>query len=151
MRSDYGLYGVAIICFIIAGAIAAADIPGYKIAETNGIVVFMVFLVIGIISAAVGYSARPKAMIPPKQPTPTLATPPKETPTPVTPPHEEMHPPTPLPVEEVTAEAPPPQEAQPSQTQPIVTPTEPEQPVEIAEEEKPKTKPVRRRRKKAQS
>jgi len=137
MRSDYGLYVVAIICFIIAGAFAAS----YTITDPTGIIVTMIFLLIGIISAAVGYSARPKAITPATQPTPAPVTPPLL---------EEMPPTSPPPAEEVTPKPPPPQEPTPS-TPPIVTlPTEPEQPVKAAEEEKPKEKPVRRRRKKAQ-
>jgi len=140
MRSDYGLYGVAIICFIIAGAFMTNIVPGYTLVDQSGIILTMIFLLIGIISAAVGYSARPKVITPATQPTPAPATPPLL---------EEMPPPPPPPAE-VTPKPLPPQEPTPS-TPPIVTlPTEPEQPVKAAEEEKPKEKPVRRRRKKAQ-
>jgi len=145
MRSDYGLYGIAIICFIIAGAFMANIVPGYTLAEReSGITVTMIFLLIGIISLAVGYSARPKAITPTTQPTPTQAKPPlpEEMPPP-------SPPPTPPPAEEVTPKPLSPQE--PTPTPPIATvPTEPEQPSKVAQEEKPKEKPARRRRKKAQ-
>lgn len=155
MRSDYGLYGVAIICFIIAGAFMANLVPGYTLIEAPGITVIIIFLLIGIISAAVGYSARPKEMMPVTRPIPTPSTPAQEAPPPARPPAEEMPPPSPqippAPAEEVTPEPtpPPPMPTEPSP--PAVTPpAEQEQPVKVAEEEKPKEKPVRRRRKKAQ-
>ncbi len=157
MRSDYGLYGVAIICFLLAAVFAAGMVQGYEITGANaasGITVTVVFLLIGVIAAAVGYSARPKAMMPPKPiSTPIPATPVAETtPTveepiqPVTPPP----PPPPTPVEEVTV-APEPSPPQPSEPSPptLAAPTEETQPTpaEGVTEEKPKR--TRRRRKKA--
>jgi len=155
MRSDYGLYGIAIICFIIAGAFMANLVPGYTLVEAPGITVIIIFVLIGIISAAVGYSARPKEMMPALQPTPTPPTPAQEIPPPAPSLAEEMPPtppPTPpAPAEEVTPEPapPPPMPTEPSPPT-VAPPLEQEQPVKAAEEEKPKEKPVRRRRKKAQ-
>jgi len=132
MRSDYGLYGVAIICFIIAGVFATNMVPQYTLAEASGITVIMIFLVLGIISAAVGYSARPKEVMPT---TPALA--------PKAPAFEP--PPSPPPTQPAVEEAAP---------EPMPPPPPPTPPVEAAavtpptEAEKPK--PVRRRRKKAQ-
>jgi len=147
MRSDYGLYGIAIICFVIAGIFMAGVAPGYTLMEQSGIAVIMVFLLLGIVFAAAGYTTRPKAAMPTTQPMPTPVTPPRETftqtiaeETPPPPP-----PPSPAPQEEVQPEPQPPAEPEPS---PPTTPVsmEAEQPI-ATEEEKPK--PARRRRKKA--
>jgi len=149
MRSDYALYGVAIICFIIAiiaGALMAYSIQGYTLSGALGISMITIFVVLGIISTTVGYSTRPRAIMPPTQPTPasTAAPAPKILPPSVTTP--------PPPTEEVTPEPSP--TAPPAPPQPVetaVTPlTEPERPMEVAEAEQPKEKPTRRRRKKAQ-
>lgn len=160
MRSDYGLYVIAVICFAIAGALAAANVPGYTLAEASGITVVMVFLLIGIISAAVGYSTKPKEMMPITRPAPT--TPMREEETPIATPQasEEIQPPPPAPIEHMT---PPAEEKPQPKLEPEITvtpeqsspepsmeapPPEPEQPVTPAAAEKPKT--TRRRRKKAQ-
>lgn len=157
MRSDYVLYGVAIVFFIIAGGVAAAQVPGYLLTDTMGIVVVMLFLLLGIVSAAVGYSAKPKTMMPTAHPQPSMpkaTTEAEETPTPARPAVEEMPPPAP-PVEEVKPEPEPQPPTSPEPTPPEMAPTptpapstEAEQPVTTAEEEKPK--PARRRRKKTQ-
>jgi len=175
MRLDYALYGVAILCFVIAGAFAVANVPSYTLDTTSGIAVTMIFLLLGIISAAVGYSARPRAMMPVTQPPPPEAMPAvQEGPTiaPATPPSEEMPAPSPpppaettaMPLEEpiaptartskgITSEPSMPQAVEPTRP-PVVESMEPEQPtvqeepVKAAEPEKPK--PTRRRRKKAQ-
>jgi len=143
MRSDYGLYSVAVICFVISGVFMTNAISGYTLENASGITVITVFLLLGIISAAVGYSARPKAMMPTTQPTPTPTAPTPETPSPlvITPPS---------PAEQIAPEPlPPPPSPLPEPSTPMVTPSEEaEQPVKLAEEEKPK--PVRRRRKKTQ-
>jgi len=174
MRLDYVLYGVAVLCFVIAGAFAVANIPGYELYNPQGIAVTMIFLLLGTISAAVGYSARPKAMMPVTQPPPPEAVPAvQEAPiiAPAMPPSEEMPSPSPPPPTETTAmpleepiaptasasegiasERPMPQAVEPTGP-PVVESMEPEQttvqeePVKTAEPEKPK--PTRRRRKKA--
>jgi outer membrane biosynthesis protein TonB len=151
MRSDYGLYGVAAICIILAALFAAGLVPGYTLSETSGIAVTVVFLLIGIIAAAVGYSARPKAAIPatestlPPPPTPTIEEPTSVAEEPTTPPP----PPPTTPLEEVSAspEPEPPQPIEPSEPSPVVTPVEEPAPIETVAEEQPKT--TRRRRKKA--
>lgn len=173
MRLDYVLYGVAIVCFIIAGAFAVANVPGYTLDTTSGIAVTMIFALLGIISGAVGYSARPKAMMTTTQPSPTETMPsPQEVtgPSTETLPQEEMPPPPPpaemqaMPLEEPITTTATSSEPIASETQmtaaveptpPAVVPTmEPEQPIiqeepmKAANEEKPK--PTRRRRKKAQ-
>ena len=143
MRSDYGLYGIAIICFVIAGIFMASVVPGYTLMEQSGIAVIMIFLLLGIVLAAAGYSARPKPVMPAMQPTHAPVTLPKETATqPIV---EETPPPTQTPQEEVKPEPQPPALAEPSPPAAPVS-MEAEQPV-AAEEEKPK--PARRRRKKA--
>jgi outer membrane biosynthesis protein TonB len=145
MRSDYGLYGIAIICFVIAGIFMASVVPGYTLMEQSGIAVIMIFLLLGIVLAAAGYSARPKPSMPAMQPTPAPVTLPKEIA--IQPIVEEtpQPPPTQTPQEEAQPEPQPPALAEPSPPAAPVS-MEAEQPV-AAEEEKPK--PARRRRKKA--
>jgi len=156
MRSDYGLYGVAVICFVLAAVFAASLVPGYFLSEAQGVAVTVVFLLIGVIAAAVGYSARPKATMPTQEPAPaqpqTTPVTPVEEPTPVTEELTTPPPPPPTPIEEVsiTERAPepaPPEPVEPLEPAPTVTPVEEPAPVETIAEEKPKT--TRRRRKKA--
>jgi len=152
MRSDYGLYGIAIICFLLAAVFAAGMVQGYELTGAPGITVTVVFLLIGIIAAAVGYSARPKAMVPPE---PTLApTPSAPIPVPTTATEEPMEPavpppPPPMPVEEVTVSP----ETTPTEleTSPptIAAPVETSQPTPAEEVTEEKPKRARRRRKKA--
>lgn len=157
MRSDYGLYVVAIICFIIAGALAAANIPGYTLSDPTGVTVMIIFVLIGIISAAVGYSAKPRAVMPPAQPTPTAPVHEEETTMPTREVSEEISPPPPAPVEPepvapTAEEAKPEPQAtvEPETSMPATAPTpETETPVTPTVEEKPK--PARRRRKKTKT
>jgi hypothetical protein len=161
MRSDYGLYVVAIICFVIAIAFAGGAVQGYTLAEPQGITVTIVFLVLGIISGVVGYSARPKAVIrapsistPSPTPVPVVETPasePMEEPKPEPTPPEPSVPLVTTPSATLEAEAPT------STPATIESPTEPvseQQPEAVAEEPKieeaPREKPIRRRRKKTQ-
>jgi hypothetical protein len=132
MRSDYGLYVVAVICFIIAGVFLATE-PG----QTMYQVAMGTFAILGILFAAGGYALRPKV--------PTLTAP---QPLPVRP----SPPPLPPPVEEKVEEAPvapspptptpPPAEEVPTLPTPAL-----EEPAKV-EEEKPAEKPVRKRRRK---
>jgi len=159
MRSDYGLYSVAVICFILAAVFAANLVSGYTLSETQGVTVTVVFLLIGIIAAAVGYSARPKAMMRAAEPMPmpTPIAPIEESPPAAEEPTEPVPPPSPpTPVEEVQA-SPEPTPAEPSEPSvPIVATSEVEAvqtqpvPTEIpAEATTEKPRPTRRRRKKA--
>jgi outer membrane biosynthesis protein TonB len=156
MRSDYGLYGVAVICFILAAVFAANLVPGYSLSEAQGIAVTVVFLLIGVIAAAVGYSARPKAITPTQEPAPSLAPPapvtPVEEPAPVTEEPTTPPPPPPTRIEEVSITEPmteptPPQPVEPLEPTPAVTPAEEPAPAETVAGERPKT--TRKRRKKA--
>jgi hypothetical protein len=151
MRSDYGLYIVAVICFIIAGIFLTGAIPGYTFADSMGMVSIAVFLILGIIFAVAGYATKPKvtALSPIREPVPTLAEP---TPPPVSPPAEEvmLEPVTEMPPQEKTT----PQETPMTTEEPASVPP-PEPPlasVEEAtktEEAKPlEEKPARRRRRK---
>ena len=160
MRSDYGLYLVAGICFVLTAVFATNMVSGYELSTSSGIIVTVVFLLIGIIAAAVGYSARPKTIMPSPELTPApAASPSMSEPAPMTEEHIETPPPPPVPVEEVSVSAEPIAPA-------IAEPTEPPAPVvEVqAETETPqappmetsaegvateKPKPARRRRKKA--
>jgi hypothetical protein len=163
MRSDYGLYVVAVICFILAAVFASSTVPGYELSTASGITVTVVFSLIGIIALAVGYSARPKAMMPPPEPTPAPAvSAPIDQPTPMT---EETSgssmPPPPSSVEEVSMSVAPVATAQAEPSEPsspiVEMRAEPETPpappmetsasAEVVPEDKPK--PARRRRKRA--
>ena len=156
MRSDYGLYSVAIVCFILAAVFAASLVPGYPFIETGGKAITVVFLLIGIIAAAVGYSARPKAMMPEAapMPAPTPIVPIEEAPPTVEEPTEPIPPPPPpTPLEEVQAAVEPtPEPVEPSTPTAVASEVEPtpapqtETPAEATPE---KPKPARRRRKKA--
>ena len=147
MRSDYGLYIVAVICFIIAGIFLTGAIPGYTFADSMGMVSIAVFLILGIIFAVAGYATKPKvtAIPPVTEPVPTLAEP---TPPPAPPPAEEV-----MPEPEPVAEQPP-QEETATQESPMaaeeLAPVPPPPPPLASMEETVKTaeeKPARRRRK----
>jgi len=139
MRSDYSLYVVALICFVIAGVFLSGAIP---LADNMGLATTAIFFILGIIFAAAGYTFRPKVAVPtPAAPPPPLAEP---SPPPPPPPVEEK-------VEEVPVAPPAVEKAPPPAPPPTPTPITPtpalEEPVK-AEEEKPEEKPVRRRRRK---
>ncbi|MFQ6086994.1 MAG: hypothetical protein ACE5OV_03130 [Candidatus Bathyarchaeia archaeon] len=130
MRADYGLYIVAIICFIIAGLVILEAIPYLpKPATFEATALTVIFTATGLIFAILGYALRPK---------PIISIP--ETPKPALPPSA---PPAPPPAEETTAT--PPSEPAP--------PTLPQEETAKPERKKPKTKTRRkrtkRRRKKA--
>jgi len=150
MRSDYGLYVVAVICFIIAGIFLTSAIPEYTLEETMGKAAIAIFLVLGILFAVGGYALRPKVAVPTPRAPPPL-------------PAEPVPPPSPPPVEEKIEEAPvapppsteeqapsiPPPTPPPTEEAPATPPPAPtlEEPAKV-EEEKPTEKPVRRRRRK---
>jgi hypothetical protein len=149
MRSDYGLYVIAVICFLIAGVFLTGTVPEYTLSDTMGAAAIAIFLVLGILFAVGGYALRPKVAVPiPRVPPPLPAEPSpppsaplveekiEEVPVAPPPPTEEHVPsisPTPPPAEEVP-------------TPPAAAPTL-EEPAKV-EEEKPAQKPVRRRRRK---
>jgi hypothetical protein len=153
MRSDYVLYVVAVICFIIAGVFVAGAV---QLATTDlDLAATAVFFILGLIFAVGGYASRPKVAAP---------MPPISKPTTVEP---SLPPPQILPVEKKVEEAPsvpsPVVEAPPVEKAPVfepapppaeeAAPTEPtpaptvEEPARV-EEAKPEKKPARRRRKK---
>jgi hypothetical protein len=129
MRTDYILYIVAVICFIIAGWVGAALPFTGSIANTATVIVLAI---IGIIFIWGGYSLRPSTRgvtrmeltSPPKPVTereqPTVAsspTPPEPEPTPSPGPTTE---PTPMAMPEPEkAEETPQPEAPPSETKPV--------------------------------
>jgi len=141
MRSDYGLYVVALICFIIAGAFLASAIPEYPFEEISGQVATAIFVILGIMSAAGGYALRPKVTVPVPTAPPPLTAEPSLPPSPPT--VEEK-------VEEVPPAPPPPTEEHVPSVSAIPPPVEEEAPTPAPslEEEKPAEKPVRRRRRK---
>jgi type IV secretory pathway VirB10-like protein len=144
MRSDYGLYVVAVICFIITGIFLTGTVEGYKYTDSMGMAAIAIFLILGAIFALAGYAVRPKV------PVSAISTAPLTLPEPSAPPllppaeeKEEETPATqPLPQEEQAPQAP--QEPTPTveETPPTPAPTV-EEPAKAEEE-----KPVRRRRKK---
>jgi len=160
MRSDYSLYSVAIIFFIISAVFAANLVPGYQLGDPLGLAVTAIFLAIGIISMAVGYLARPRVMIQTAQPMPPTAvepTPEPSQPEPQSPPvpEPEMLAPAPMPSPAPSTATPEPSVPEPIATEPTVseitaveTSAETVQPVKVEEIEKPK--PTRRRKKKTE-
>jgi len=107
MRADYGLYVVAIICFIIAGLVLLEAVPQYLPEPTTfeATAMTVIFAASGLIFAILGYALRPKPIISiPEAPKPSLppssppALPPTEETT-ATPPSE---PTPPLPSQEET-------------------------------------------------
>jgi len=139
MRSDYVLYVVAVICFIIAGTFLASAVPEYTLEQAAGQMVIAIFVILGLLFAATGYIVRPKVAAPTPAAPPPLPT----EPTPPSPPVavEEAPvapPPPPAPAEEQVPPAPPPAE----EVAPTPAPTV-EEPAKVEEE-----KPVRRRRRK---
>jgi len=131
MRSDYSLYVVALICFIIAGALL-----GVGLEQTLRVVTVSIFVILGILFAAWGYALRPKV----------VAKAPEAPPLPVTEPSPPPTPPPPPPVEEEIPSAPP-TPPTPPPAEEVPTPPTLEEPVKV-EEEKPAEKPVRKRRRK---
>jgi outer membrane biosynthesis protein TonB len=109
MRSDYILYVVAVICFIIAGVFVAGAIP-LGTSEMN-LTVTAIFFILGIIFAVGGYALRSKAAAP----MPTVSQPPPAEPflpLPQLPPVEEKMEEAPA-VPPPVVEAPPPVEEAP--------------------------------------
>ena len=88
MRSDYALYIVAVICFILATVVFA----GYPaMTQEISMVTTAVLAILGIISAGAGYLVRPEEMMrapPPHplapKPTPKLSAPPPTPPLKIT-------------------------------------------------------------------
>lgn len=169
MRSDYSLYSVAAICFVISAVFAANLVPGYQLSDPLGLSVTAIFLVIGIISAAVGFSARPKPTMPTTQQAQPMPKPAVTEPTPEpsqaepqssSSPEPEVIAPVPMP--SPTPSSPMPEQSVPEPSVPETNAAEPaasgvtavetsvvtEQPVKVEEPEKPK--PARRRRKKTE-
>ncbi len=106
MRADYGLYVVAIICFIIAGLILLEAVPQYlpELVTFEGTVIAVISTAFGLIFVILGRALRPKPIISiPETPKPALppssqpaapaiqeaTTIPSPAPTPPTPPQEE--------------------------------------------------------------
>lgn len=75
MRSDYTLYVIAIICFLLA-AIVLVEYTQYLEAVV-GTALTVILVILGLIFAGVGYSQRPKGILPPPA-SPALGAPLKE-------------------------------------------------------------------------
>ncbi len=108
MRTDYGLYALAIICFIIAALpyyytnVIPADL--LRLDYFASVALTVIFAALGLISIILGYSQRPKPTISiPEAPKPAIPpsphalpsteeaiTVPSPVPTPSTPPKEEI-------------------------------------------------------------
>src|SRR3990170_5143330 len=154
MRSDYVLYVIAVICFIIAGVFVAGTIP---LEATMSLAATAVFFILGIIFAVGGYALRPKVAAPMpmvSHPSPVEPSPPQPEPSPLVEEKVEEAPAVPPlvveappPVEEVPVVEPtPPPVEEAAPTEPTLAPTV-EEPAKV-KEAKPEKKPVRRRRKK---
>jgi len=69
MRSDYGLYTIAIICFFLAFLIFfmgyAQEPPAYITGgEVTDLVIMMFSAILGIVFIGLGYGVRPKKVTP---------------------------------------------------------------------------------------
>jgi len=132
MRTDYILYIVAVICFIIAGYGAAQ--PFANVNATANDLIVVVLAIIGIIFIWGGYSLRPSApKVTRTEPTMPPVKPAMEKESPVvapTPPPEKEPEPMPAPIAEPTPVP------EPEKTEATPTPETPP----------PETKPVRKRR-----
>jgi len=162
MRSDYGLYIVAVICFIIAGIFLTGAIPEYTFQENMGMAAIAVFLILGIIFAVAGYATKPKitAAHPVAEPMPITTEP--TAPPMSSPPAEEIVPePRQEPVMEQTIQEAPAAQTAPEETPaaeeqltPVPPPPPPlasvEETVKTEEATPPTEKPRRRRRKKTE-
>ena len=145
MRSDYGLYVVAVICFIITGIFLTGTVEGYKYTDSMGMAAIAIFLILGAIFALAGYAVRPKV------PVSAISTAPQTLPEPSTPPllppveekEEEPQVTQPLPQEEQAPQAPP----EPTPAVEEAPPVSPE-PAKAEEEKPPAEKRARRPRKK---
>ena len=94
MRSDYALYVVAVICFILVAVVFAGstEYAGYLPMETQiTMVTTAVLAILGLISAGAGYLVRPEEMIltppphpPAPKPAPKLSAPPPTPPSKIT-------------------------------------------------------------------
>jgi type IV secretory pathway VirB10-like protein len=127
MRTDYILYIVAVICFIIAGYGAAYPFTG----DTANTAIVIVLAIIGIIFIWGGYSLRPsttkvtrtETTMPPTKPVIEEEQPTTAPPTPMPEPEPEPTPaptpePTPMSEPEKAEEAPQP-ETSPPETKPV--------------------------------
>ncbi len=164
MRSDYALYIVALICFIIAGIFLTGAVQGYTFADSMGMVSITVFLILGIIFGLAGYATKPKITTQPPitEPAPALAEPAAMPMSPPTPTEEVM--PEPQPEPEPVVEQAPREEAPQtvsvdapevtSTSAEVMTPVPPPPPPlasveeEIAKTPEEKPAPTRRRRRK---
>ena len=75
MRSDYALYVIAIVFFILTGVIVVA----YSVAQQEQQLWIVTTAVLGLVFIGLGYTQRPKQMIS-TEATPTLTSPPPPTP-----------------------------------------------------------------------
>ena len=95
LRSDYALYVVAVICFILAAVVFAGstDYAGYLAMEQQiSMVTTAVLVILGFISAGAGYLVRPEEMMP-APPPPPLPAPKPSAPPPTPPPKITVTPP----------------------------------------------------------
>ena len=79
MRSDYALYVIAIVFFILTGVIVVA----YSVAQQEQQLWIVTTAVLGLVFIGLGYTQRPKQMIS-TEATPMLTSPPPPPPTPIT-------------------------------------------------------------------
>lgn len=65
MRTDFGLYVMALICFIIAGLVFLKAVPQYlpDPATFEATAMTVIFAAAGLIFAILGYASRPKPTI----------------------------------------------------------------------------------------
>lgn len=80
MRYDYGLYFIAIICFVLAGFLFMGYAGYIQLTtgnEATDLVITMFSVVLGVVFVGIGYGVRPKKTVPTQPPLPEPSVVPK--------------------------------------------------------------------------
>ncbi len=80
MRYDYGLYLIAIICFVLAGFLVMGYAGYIQLTTGNGatdLVIAMFSAVLGVVFVGIGYGVRPEKPVPTQQSLPEPSAKPK--------------------------------------------------------------------------
>ena len=80
MRYDYGLYLIAIICFVLAGFLFMGYSGYIQLTtgrESTDLVMAMFSAVLGVVFIGMGYGVRPKKTVPTQPPLPQTSAKPK--------------------------------------------------------------------------
>jgi len=80
MRNDYGLYLIAIICFVLTGFLFMGYSGYIQLItgnEATDLVIAMFSAVLGVVFIGMGYGVRPKKTVPTQPPSPETSAKPK--------------------------------------------------------------------------